>query len=92
MDYEQIEPILQDKFDLARMYDYYFDENNYEWILGVETFHTLTHEIGIYCTFLTEDVDARLYGIPITIDRRNKWRISLVKEIKDEKENNMSQM
>lgn len=86
MDYEtmvdQVMYTLRHKFDLARKCDCAFYLEHYEWILGGYIIDTLYKEMEMKPTDIDIDNRDRLWGLPVTIDRHDKWRISLLKEIK----------
>ena len=82
MTYTQLLFALEHKLDLAQMMDYEFDMEDYEWILGREIVCALERELDTYCRYSTEDDSMYIFGIPVTLDYKNKWRMSLVKEIK----------
>lgn len=82
MSYVQIMAALEHKFDLARSRDYDFMDEQYEWILGGYIIDTLYREMEMRPWDIGVDHLDRLWGLPVTLDRHDKWRISLVKEIK----------
>lgn len=73
---------LVDRYDYAQMLDYHFKIEDYEWILGVDIICALRAELEAYLIYATDINDMHIFGIPVTPDRKNKLRVSLVKEIK----------
>lgn len=82
MSYVQIMAALEHKFDLARSRDYDFMDEQYEWILGGYIIDILYNEMEMRPWDIGVDNLDRLWGIPVTLDRHDKFRISLLKEIK----------
>lgn len=74
--------ILEDRYNYAQMLDYHFKIEDYEWILGVDIICALRAELEAYLIYATDTNDMHIFGIPVIPDRKNKLRVSLVKEIK----------
>ena len=76
----QILDVIEQKYDRAHYMYGFEDEENYTWLLGEYVYWTLANMPEL--RYRSEDEDAKVYGIPVVIDDKNKWRISLVREIK----------
>jgi hypothetical protein len=74
----QILDTMEQKLNRAH-YMYGFEED-YRWILGEYIYWELASMPEL--RYRTEDEDAQAYGIPVMMDKKDKWRISLLKEIK----------
>ena len=59
------------------------NDDDYKWIIGIDVFRSLELNTIGYMTISDGDLlDARLTGIPVEIDYKNRDRISLFKEVK----------
>lgn len=57
--------------------------DDYRWIIGIDIFKSLElYTSGYLYTKEIDRSDARLTGIPVEIDYRNRSRLSLFKEVK----------
>ena len=74
--------VLVDRYDYAQMLDYNFNKEDYEWLLGVEIIDALRREYNPDYRYNDEDDGFFVLDIPVTLDLKDEWRVSLVKEIK----------
>ena len=74
--------IFYNKYDYARYIDSDFDRDAYEWHLGCEVVDYLRMVSDEYCMYIILDNHMYIFGIPVIPDYKDKWRISLLKEIK----------
>ena len=79
--FDNIINTIQQKYDRACYMYGFIDEDHCMWILGAEVCWIL-EDVSEWRYFGEEGDPGFLHGIPYIIDRKNKWRISLVKEIK----------
>lgn len=57
--------------------------DDYRWIIGIDIFKSLEiYTSGYLYTKEIDRSDAKLTGIPVEIDYKNRSRISLFKEVK----------
>lgn len=75
----QILDVMEQKLNRAHCM-YGFEDEECMWVLGELIYWRLVYIPEL--RYRSEDEDAKVYGIPVVIDDKNKWRISLVKEIK----------
>ena len=74
--------VLEDRYHYAQMLDYPFKIEDYEWILGRDIICVLRNELEPYLRYTADTNDMYIFDIPVTPDRKNKLRVSLIKEIK----------
>lgn len=71
----------KEKYKIALMEDFNFEPQNYTFIIGVKCAELIIKYM-IYKTIVTSTPYSTLYGIKVEVDMVNKYRVSLVKEIK----------